>query len=147
MDRHTNDGRWLRCHACGELQRDRRSYRDHLLRIHQEVTRRGADVPVRLEGRELEAVWAGIQRRHEAGMATASRRRENLGLPRVSDREAARRLLDNRARSFNVSCTLKESKACSSVRESSPILESIAIYPEIRLPGRTPQGSSALRCT
>jgi len=33
------------------------------------------------------------------GMALAARRREELGLPRVSDREAARRLLDNRARS------------------------------------------------
>jgi len=98
MDRHDNDGRWLRCHTCGALQRDRRSYRDHLLRAHQEVVRRGIDTPIRLEGRELDAVWAGIRRRHESGMATASHRREQLGLPRVSDREAARRLRDNRDR-------------------------------------------------
>jgi len=99
MDSSRNDGMWLRCHTCGELQRDRRSYRDHLLRAHQEVARRGADTPVRLQGRELEAVWAGIRRRQMTGMAQAASRREQLGLPHVSDREAARRQLDNRARS------------------------------------------------
>jgi len=62
------------------------------------VARRGADVPVQIEGRELESVWAGIWRRQMTGMALAARRREQLGLPRVSDREAARRQQDNRAR-------------------------------------------------
>jgi len=99
MDSSDNNGMWLRCQTCGQRQRDRRTYRDHLLRAHHEVVRRGVNTPIRLEGRELEAVWDGIRRRHESGMATASRRREQLGLPRVSDREAARRLQDNRARS------------------------------------------------
>jgi len=88
----------LRCGTCGQLQRDRRGYRNHLLWEHHEVARRGSDAPVRLEGRELEAVWAGICRRQTTGMALAARRREELGLPRVSDREAARRRQDNRAR-------------------------------------------------
>jgi len=62
----------LRCHTCGQLQRDRRSYRDHLLWAHHEVARRGVDTPTRLEGRELEAVWAGIRRRQTTGMALAA---------------------------------------------------------------------------
>jgi len=79
------------------MQRDRRGYRDHLLREHNEVARRGFDIPVRFEGRELAAVWAGIHHHqaacHQAGGTTlAARRREELGLPHVSDREAARRL-------------------------------------------------------
>jgi len=89
----------LRCGTCGQLQRDRRSCRDHLLREHHEVARRGFETPIRLEGRELNAVWAGIRRRQTSGMILAGRRREELGLPRVSDREAARRLQDNQARS------------------------------------------------
>jgi len=94
----------LRCHTCGRMQRVRRGYRDHLLRVHNEVARRGFDIPVRLEGCELAAVWAGVHRhqaaRHQAGGTTlAARSREELGLPHVSDREAARRLQDNRARS------------------------------------------------
>jgi len=89
----------LRCHTCGQPQRDRRAYRDHLLLAHHEVARRGCDTPIRLEGHELEAVWAGIRRRQTTRMALAAGRREELGLPRVSDREAARRLQDNRARS------------------------------------------------
>jgi len=89
----------LRCVTCGQRQRDRWSNRDHLLWAHNELARRGVDTPTRLEGRESEAVWDGIRRRHITGMALAARRREQLGLPRVSDREAARRLQDNRARS------------------------------------------------
>jgi len=89
----------LRCHTCGQLQRDRRGYRDHLLWAHHVVARRGSDTPIRLEGRELEAVWVGLRCRQTTGMALAARRREELGLPRVSDREATRRLQDNRARS------------------------------------------------
>jgi len=56
-------------------------------------------VPVHLEGRELAAVWAGVRRHQVSGMTLAARRREELGLPRVSDREAERRLQDNRASS------------------------------------------------
>jgi len=52
----------LRCHTCGRMQRDRRGYRDHLLGEHNEVSRRGFDTPVRLEGRKLAAVWAGVRR-------------------------------------------------------------------------------------
>jgi len=75
----------LRCH---NVQRDRRAYRDHLLRVHGEVARRGSDVPVRLEGRELEAVWASAHRSRISGPVQATSRREALGLLRVSDREA-----------------------------------------------------------
>jgi len=89
----------LRCHTCNRLQPDRRGYRDHLLREHNEVSRRGFDVPVRLEGRELAAAWAGVRRHQVSGTTLAARRREELGLPRVSDREAERRLQDNRAHS------------------------------------------------
>jgi len=89
----------LTCRTCGQRQRVRLGYRDHLLREHNEVARRGFDAPIRLEGRELEAVWAGIRHRQTTGMTPASRRREELGLPRVSDKEAARRLQDNWARS------------------------------------------------
>jgi len=48
----------------------------------------GTNTPVRLEGRELELVWSADYRR----LLGASRRREALGLPRVPDQEAARRL-------------------------------------------------------
>jgi len=89
----------LRCHTCNRIQRDRRGYRDHLLREHNEVSRRGFDVPVRLKGRELAAVWASVRRHQLSGTTLAARRREELGLPRVFDREAERRLQDNRARS------------------------------------------------
>jgi len=83
---------------CGRMQQDRRGYRDHLLREHNKVARWGLDALIGLEGRELAAVWAGIRRRQTTGMALAAHRREELGLPQVSDREAARRLHDNRAR-------------------------------------------------
>jgi len=80
MDTHRN----MRCHACNAVQRDRWAYRNHLLRIHGEVIRGGTDTPVRLEGRELERVWADDYRR----LLSASRRREALGLPRVPDDDA-----------------------------------------------------------
>jgi len=64
------------------------------LRIHGQVIRTGTTTPVRLEGRELETVWAADYSR----LLGASRRREALGLPRVPDQEAARRLHENRAR-------------------------------------------------
>jgi len=89
---------WLYCHSCHNVQRDRRAYRDHLLRVHGEVARRGSDVPVRLEGKELEVAWASAHRSRMSGPVYAARRRKALGLPRVSDREAERRLKDNRAR-------------------------------------------------
>jgi len=85
----------LRCHTCNRAQRDRRSYCDHLLRQHNEVSRRGFDVPVRLEGQELAVVWASVRRHQVSGTTLAARRREELGLPRVSNREAERRLRDN----------------------------------------------------
>jgi len=88
----------IRCHTCGNIQRDRRVYRDHLLRTHGEVSRRGLDAPVRLPDRELAAVWASARRHQTSGNTRVSRRREKLGLPRVSDREAERRLRDNRSR-------------------------------------------------
>jgi len=89
----------LRCHTCNRIPRDRRGYRDHLLRKHNEVPRRGFDVPVVHEGRELAAVWAGVRCHQVSGTTLAARRREELGLPRVSDREAERRFQDNWARS------------------------------------------------
>jgi len=89
----------LRCHTCGRMQRDRRGYRDHLLGEHNEVARRGFDAQVRLIGRKLAAVWAGVRRHQASGTVLAARRREGLGLPRVSNWEAERRLLDNGARS------------------------------------------------
>jgi len=88
---------WLYCHSCHDVQRDRQAYRDHLLRVHREVARRGSDVPVRLEGRELALVWATAHRARMSGPVRATRRREAIWLPRVSDKEAERRLKDNRA--------------------------------------------------
>jgi len=77
----------LSCHACHGLQRDR----------HGEVSRRGSDIPVRLEERELAAVWPSVRRHQVSGPVSVARRREDLGLPRVTDREAERRLMDNRS--------------------------------------------------
>jgi len=105
---------WLHCHACHNVQWDRRAYRDHLLRVHGEVARRGSDIPVRLEGRELEVVWASAHRSRTRGPACAACRREALWLPRVSDREAERRLKDNRAR------TARRHRAAACAREGAP---------------------------
>jgi len=58
---------------------------------------RGFDVPVRLEGHKLAAVWASVRRHQVSGTTLAARHCEELGLPRVSDCEAERQ--DNRARS------------------------------------------------
>jgi len=80
------------------MQWDRRSYRDHLLREHNEVSRRGFDVPVRFKGRELAAVWVSVHRHQVSSTTLAAQRREELGLPHILDREAERRLHDNRAR-------------------------------------------------
>jgi len=91
-----------------------RAYRDHLLQVHGEVARRGSDVPVRLEGRELEVVWASVHQSRTSGPARAPRRREALGLPRVSDREAERRLKDNRAR------TARRYRAAARASEGAP---------------------------
>jgi len=55
-------------------------------------------VPVRLQERELAAIWASVRRYQVSGTTRASRRQEELGLRRVSDREAERRLRDNWAR-------------------------------------------------
>jgi len=52
----------LRCHMCNWIQRDRRVYHDHLLRVHGEMSRRGLDTPVRLNDRELAAIWASVRR-------------------------------------------------------------------------------------
>jgi len=105
---------WLYCHACHNVQRDRRSYRDHLLRVHGEVARRGSDMPIHLEGRELEVVLASAHQSSISGPVRASRRREALGLPRVSDREAERRLKDNKAR------TARRHRAAARAQEGVP---------------------------
>jgi len=104
---------WQYCHSCQNVQRDRRAYRNHLLRVHGKVARRGSDVPVRLEGQELEVVWASAHRLRMSGPVRAARCREALGLPRVSDREAERRLKDNRAR------TARRSRAGARAREGA----------------------------
>jgi len=82
------------CHACNAVQRDHWAYRNHLLRVHGEVIRGGTNIPVRLEGRELETVWSADYRH----LLNASHRKEAMGLPRVADQEAARHLHENRAR-------------------------------------------------
>jgi len=79
---------WLYCHSCHNVQQDRRAYRDHLLRVHDEVARQGSDVPVRLEGRELEAVLVSAHRSRMSGPVQAACRREAMRRPRVSEREA-----------------------------------------------------------
>jgi len=84
----------IRCHLCDAVQRDRWAYRNHLLRIHGQVICTGTTTPVRLEGRELETVWAADYSR----LLWASRCREALGLPRVPNQEAARCFHENRAR-------------------------------------------------
>jgi len=104
---------WSYCHACHNVPRDRYAYRDHLLRVHGEVARWGSDIPVRLKGRDLEVVWASAHASRTSGPAHASRRREALGLPRVSDREAERRLKDNRA------CTARRHRAAARAREGA----------------------------
>jgi len=86
----------LRWHTCGNIQRDRRVYSDHLLRAHGEMSRRGLDAPVRFPDRELATVWASVRRLQTSGNTPASRCREELGLLRVSDCEAELRLRDNR---------------------------------------------------
>jgi len=73
-------------------------YRDHLLRAHGEVSRRGSDILLRLEERELALFWASVRRLQVSGPVCAARRREELGLPQVFDKEAERRLRDNRSR-------------------------------------------------
>jgi len=104
----------LRCHTCNRVQRDRRVYRDHLLRAHGEVSCRGIDAPVRLNDRELAAIWVSARRHQVSGTTLASRRREELSLPRVSDREAERRLRDNRSR------TARRHRAAARARGVAP---------------------------
>jgi len=122
----------LTCRTCGQRQRDRRGYRDHLLREHNEVARRGFDAPVRLEGRELAAVWAGIRRRQMTSMTTANRRREELGLPRVSDWEAAGRREDNRARSA------RQLRAAARARGVATAALGTPVVPLVPQPAATP---------
>jgi len=85
-------------HTCHNAQRDRRAYRDHLLCAQGEVARRGSDTPIRLEERELAVVWATAHRARMSGPVRAPCRRQAMGLPRLSDMEAERRLKDNQAR-------------------------------------------------
>jgi len=122
---------WLYCHACHNVQRDRRAYWDHLLRVHGEVARRGSDIHVRLEARELEVVWASAHRSRISGPVRTSRRREALGLPRVSDRAAERCPKDNRA------CTAPRHRAAACAREGVP---STLTTPEVLV---TPDGQEA----
>jgi len=105
----------LRCHTCHNVQRDRRAYRDDLLRVHGEIACRGSDVPVPLEGREFEVVWATAHRARMSGPVCAARRREAFGLPRVSDREAEKRLKDNRAH------TARRHRAAARAREGPTV--------------------------
>jgi len=86
----------LHFHACHGIQHERRAYCDHLLHVHGEVSRRVSNIPVRLEERELAIVWASVCRQQVSGPVRAARRRAELGLPKVSKREAERRLKDNR---------------------------------------------------
>jgi len=88
------ESRRILCHVCHEVQRDRWTYRNHLLRVHGQVIRGGTSTPVRLVGRELEEVWSADY----VQQLDASSRREAMGLPRFTDQEAARRLHDNRIR-------------------------------------------------
>jgi len=87
---------------------------------------------VRLEGRELEAVWASAHRSRMSGPVRAARRREALGLPRVSDREAEQRLRDNRA------CTARRHRAAARAREGAtatlgaPKVPVTPVGPEVR---------------
>jgi len=58
---------WFYCHLCHNVQRDRRAYRDHLLRVHGEVARRGSDIPERIRGgmghsTPCQDEWAGTCR-------------------------------------------------------------------------------------
>jgi len=76
-----NEREVLRCHTCNKVQRDGRVYRDHLLWAYGKVSRRGHDVPVRLQKRELAVVWASVRCHQVSGPARAFRRREELGLP------------------------------------------------------------------
>jgi len=85
----------LRCHECNSLQQDRRSYKDHLLRANEQVSRLGSAVPVSIHGRELEAVMEGVRRRQENSHDRTRLRLLEQGLPPVSDRDTARRLNDN----------------------------------------------------
>jgi len=121
---------WLYCHRCRQAQRDRRAYRDHLLRAHGEVMRRGSDVPVRLDGRELEVVWASVHRPRTSGPSRAARQREALGLPRVSNREAERRLKNNQAH------TARCHRAAPRAREGAP---APLTAPEVPATPDTPQ--------
>jgi len=59
-------------------------------------------------------VWASVCRHQVCVSTRASRRREELGLPRVSDREAKRRLRDNRAR------TARRHRAAARARGVAP---------------------------
>jgi len=70
-------------------------YRDHLLCVHGQVSRREVDTTVSLDDRELAIVRASVSRRQVSGPVRAACRRVELGLPRVSDRETERRLKDN----------------------------------------------------
>jgi len=72
---------------------------------------------VRLEKRELAVVWACVRRHQVSGAVCAARRQEELGLLRVSDREAKRLPRDNR------SCTARRHRAAARAkREAATIL-------------------------
>jgi len=77
---------------------DIKAYRDHVLRVHGQVARRGVDIPVPLGERELAVVRAGVLRRQKESRDRVTQRREELGILRVFDRETPRRLHDNEIR-------------------------------------------------
>jgi len=128
---------WLYCHICRNAQRDRRAYRDHLLRVHGEVIRQGSDTPVRLVGRELEIVWSADYRRQMSGPDRAARCREALGLPRVSNKEATRCLIDNRARSARRFRAAARARAGTPAPVTAPDVPATPAVP-VLLIGRTP---------
>jgi len=88
----------LCCHQCNSRQRDRKAYRDHLLKVHGQVARRGVGMPVKLRDRELAVVIEGVLRRQKERRDRVTQRRVELRTPRISDRETPRRLHDNEVR-------------------------------------------------
>jgi len=117
----------------------RGGYRDHLLREHNEVSRRGFDNPVRLKGRELAAVWAGVRRSQTSETALAARLREEFGFPRVSNWEAERRLQDNRAQ------LARRHRAAARARGAAMAALGTPIFPHVRQQAATPEPVIATR--
>jgi len=104
----------------------------------------GFDNPIRLEGRELAAVWAGICHRQTTSMIAATRRREELGLPRVSNREAAHRREDNRASSARRLRAAARARGAATAALGTPVVP-LAPQPTVRPLMRTRLGTFQAR--